>query len=748
MPDIAKTLKSFTASFAKWRYETVFLCMSGLLGVREIVQGWLHTPELIFKDFQDTTILKDVAYAAKWHELWAFMSAVYKWIVNPLEHSRRWGMVCKCCAYERSLGLKMHCPRSSRRLGEASDFVAELARSLRASAMDVTIVECEGFADLRSSLVFAMRRVADEVLLKFMFLDITPWIVVRACIPEVAQQVVQQLEGADDDKLDTLSLEYKRTLLPSLRIRAGGGEVAEDLSRETTALDNSPLDEGQGEGYHRRTNLEKKRATSETTESILAQTRAKQSILTCKRWIARGPKGAAVFRFEWRRFKRVLRPDKRRSGQPIRCTTKRFFRRLYCLDVPDVARGDWSQLMSSHRSDPLPKTSMQQCHEEYISTVLEPGSYYSVPKRTTEVDESGYEEERDVPQYFQVLSVYRPGSRPKLVPTWQDSDHVLKTTRLACSVLFLEKWMDRFDSISVYNVADPVYIGGLCIADFRDIHHHLLKWSCVDSDTPGCVDLVNPESCKPSMGVLEDNCSAIAILDELQLLGWNPVKKVAIHDIEGRSVDVREPFSRRSYFKCLIKLPEICGRLVSFSSVGPQAYFELLLAGESPEAGLGDKVYKRQLAILACPAVADDPPAAPMEALADIAFDFVDRTPICRLAISDRAVARSVAVGERVGRELAVVDTKLPTTPTSSSASSSDSTSSSSSVVFDVVGPKDTTRLTLDSGLRLRADVYTPHSKRQYRRIVATCFHNGHKCVKKRSFALNQQYGVLQPFAF
>ena len=93
-----------------------------------------------------------------------------------------------------------------------------------------------------------------------------------------ARECALQLTETDDEFLDALSLSYKRELLDSLEIVAAGGDCPPDLAKEVEAMRMSPLDEGPGESFHRRTNLTKSRAAASKHPWLIAPTREKQNI--------------------------------------------------------------------------------------------------------------------------------------------------------------------------------------------------------------------------------------------------------------------------------------------------------------------------------------------------------------------------------------------------------------------------------------------------------------------------------------
>lgn len=107
-------LRSFNASFAKWRYETVVEALSQLLARRAICG--LITNDL-FLHVQDKEELKAVLAACADREFWDWAATSHPELFKELETLRRWGMVCDCEAHleERRLAsgkLFIKCPRT------------------------------------------------------------------------------------------------------------------------------------------------------------------------------------------------------------------------------------------------------------------------------------------------------------------------------------------------------------------------------------------------------------------------------------------------------------------------------------------------------------------------------------------------------------------------------------------------------------------------------------------------------------
>ena len=100
-------------------------------------------------------------------------------------------------------------------------------------------------------------------------------------------------------------------------VRAAGGPVREYLAREISALRNTPLDEGPGEGWHRHSNQTVQRASAAKMPWVLGSVRTSQNLDTARKVIQdHGAVGAKVWRYEWLKYKRLLRPTEHKRFFP------------------------------------------------------------------------------------------------------------------------------------------------------------------------------------------------------------------------------------------------------------------------------------------------------------------------------------------------------------------------------------------------------------------------------------------------
>ena len=189
-------------------------------------------PEMdtIFKNFKDRATLDDTKTVCLWSDFWVFIRVFFEFVLEPLEHGRRWGLVCACCKHLRDLGKRnINCVRASRRLDEARGFIAIIKSQLEANLARLTIDTCEGIQWVYQEVSLALRKLIPLHVAKFSWLNSVPYLFARAHVVEDARIIVDQLTGTPIEFLDALSLRWRNTLLPDLQMVIDGHGVSPQL---------------------------------------------------------------------------------------------------------------------------------------------------------------------------------------------------------------------------------------------------------------------------------------------------------------------------------------------------------------------------------------------------------------------------------------------------------------------------------------------------------------------------------------
>ena len=252
-PRIQSLKKTFTATFAKWRYETLAEVMSQLLQLRRFHEE-CFSPEL-FPHSQDAALLEGALVASRARPFWRWMSATYKYIIWSLEQSRHWGMVCSCCRQKRELRRNPKCPRASRRLPDAGAHIEELRHSLRATANSLVVAQTEGDHHLHGLIVRTCKAAAAMVRIKFRWLQVPPCSFITSATPQGAREACDAIDERPLHEHEPATRWWQHNLRDALEARARHQPLWDVHHEALGILQATPLDESPGESQHRATHL-------------------------------------------------------------------------------------------------------------------------------------------------------------------------------------------------------------------------------------------------------------------------------------------------------------------------------------------------------------------------------------------------------------------------------------------------------------------------------------------------------------
>ena len=580
------------------------------------------------------------------------------------------------------------------------------------------------------------------------------------------------------------NLLFATSVFENLYLARGRGEpVSIALADEVKILQSIPLDEGPGEGYHRQTHLTMERAQASSAPWVMASVRHKQSLDLNKTLLnTYGEKGAKVFKYEWRNFKRVLQPSMKNKWRNVRMTDGKFYNKLYRLD--EVADEDnWDDAFRDVGSGPNqrpPPDSATKVKSQYLVSVYKEKSFYSFPTSRSEVAGDGQLHDVAETVYFQVLGVYSPQGRMQRIASAHEETDVLSTARTAICAQYLEKWEadpereDRREDnvVTAFFDTDPFYINILDIVPFQVAASSMAEWDSNASSTRDCIDLKNPRRTHLQFDALGDNVPAYVPLRALRDIGWTSRAGKVIHDRESpRILDIRSVQSKVLYLQTLLRLPELLDVNATVHSGEPPTYYALVLQQVKVEAGLGRKTYVDMLApiIKGMPALgngdADDEPHEPEPIALEDGNDNDDSSDGgFELGGGDPVPARRRRRAKAAPKPKALSpDGKArpndgPASPSSdpSDKASDSSTGSSSSVTSDgsfaLAGKGARSEVSgwfqIPNGPKIKLDKYKPVGKRVYLRIIAQCGVHGKACEKKRNVTHCVSLGKGEPIAY
>ena len=306
VPGASVLLKAFTASLAKWRYETAANVLEQLSRYEQLRK---HIKGFMFTDTQEKELLQVVIAAFADDLLWALILAVSVNVITPLEGMRHWGLVCPCEQHiqARREGKKVFCDWASRRLHQAPQFIRERRKDWEAWIDQFDIDDAGGFHVVFSIVRALMLQASALMQTWFAYLDKMPWRIADADNQVGAQACVDQINAKPTERHDPLTQAISRELMNDLQACAAGQGVSEALRREVKLMRMAPLDEGPGEGYHRGTTQEKNRAAPSTTITLKCKNRHRQSLRLARWFMTKCRRhGREVVRSDWRTATRLL----------------------------------------------------------------------------------------------------------------------------------------------------------------------------------------------------------------------------------------------------------------------------------------------------------------------------------------------------------------------------------------------------------------------------------------------------------
>ena len=190
--------------------------------------------------------------------MWLFVVLVGRWIFEPLEHIRRWGLICGCkkCNERRAQGEKhVQCDRNGCRLKEAWEFLEDRIKDFQTWGRTITREQCEGSQEYWELLQGMCKYAASELRAHFKHLNIVPWSLSQADSIAGAKAAVDQVDKQPLENHDTVTQDFLQRVGNDLRIRAAGGDASTELVSAVRCINNAMLNEAPGEGYHRETNF-------------------------------------------------------------------------------------------------------------------------------------------------------------------------------------------------------------------------------------------------------------------------------------------------------------------------------------------------------------------------------------------------------------------------------------------------------------------------------------------------------------
>ena len=243
-------LNHFSASLAKWRFEQIPATMHEVLRLRRPAE---HITPALFDHAQDKTTILSVCTAVQDTTWWQFMESSCKYVWDPCEESRRWGMVCTCEEHVRMLTLDktkhVPCFHNSKRLKEAWAHVVETQQRARELRRTIRRADVGDNGEVLLAIKTMLARLLVGAKTRFGYLGDLPMTIVNADTVAGAAEVMRQVRSRPFEDLDYFTQRVVRMIGGDIDARAAGGEASPALLEVVARLCSSPLAEDCGEGW-------------------------------------------------------------------------------------------------------------------------------------------------------------------------------------------------------------------------------------------------------------------------------------------------------------------------------------------------------------------------------------------------------------------------------------------------------------------------------------------------------------------
>ena len=543
---------------------------------------------------------------------WKFMVHSERELWSKAEKNRHWGMICTCEEHVqmRRDGVKhISCPWNSRRLEEAWGHVCDDVTAVRARVGQITDADFENDNEVYRVIRPMMQKLASTEKQRFKFSGCTPWSVSKTGSVAGAKAWIEQVQARPLEEHDSLTRLLWQKLGPHVQARAAAAEdddIHPEHLKMLSMMKCAALDESAGEGWHAGATREKKRATASAPPHLKQAVRAKDAHEAVEDFQEKyGERGAAVLRYEWRNFKRVVQPFPAKRWFPVHMADKAFFARLYREDTK--AAEDWRsvvQRLPPARPVVTESAGYREAMEnEFVRAQLQPGSHYNLPRVQQQVQEDGNVTPVEEPMYFEVIQVQHSHSRLHAMETVENADDVSLTAPLAVEIQVCARSAEQTGSgtgsacVDVFQDGEPFWVEPRHLADFERWSQRLMRYNDVASSSlVGCTVLSNPTRARPPFGVLDDRCPTLAVIYHNNAHGWQSVPHKVVHEsLAIGNYDAAEAMQWKGYHQCLAQIAKTMTLTTRLPSREYVAYYKVLLRGIKVEAGLDNKHYVQLL---------------------------------------------------------------------------------------------------------------------------------------------------------
>ena len=237
---------------------------------------------------------------------------------------------------------------------------------------------------------------------------------------------------------------------------------------------------------------------------------------------------------------------------------------------------------------------------EYLISTLEIDGHDSLAEPRQQIGEDGAMRRVDEPRHFVVLDTAHGNRRPKVMPTAESPDALAARAALALQVMHQERFEPADAAAEVVPNVHHVYKSGdqewVRPQDLAGKHaswyQRLYKWTPGPSTHHGCISVSKPVLVENRVPLMDANCPTAVLCWSLKKKGWTAVDHKCDHVTAAiTDFDAYEAVKMKTYYQALRMLPTCLGLTTHLPSRQPIRYYQLLMAGEKVEPGLGAAHY-------------------------------------------------------------------------------------------------------------------------------------------------------------
>ena len=577
----ANHMMHFTASFAKWRYETVCDVFDALSPLRSFCEDVFN--KNLLGAVQDGALLDRAAAACKDKSLWRFID-VFKPLLLEIERFRTWGRGCRCHDAQLVRGIHVNCDRKGRRLKDVPERVKQLTMYVSSKARELTRALCENDHALLLEYQASLRLTQADLCEKFGWTAEPPYVFSNISSPEWAAVWVGMVRSTLLENHNRVTVTLEKRFGNQIEMISKGDlrGITPELLHEEKVWQNMPLCSDRAEGFHRGINFELKRATGSHTPFLFSSMRLQQNLDLCSR-VCETDEGRQRFRYNFVNYSQILQTSSQSLTRSKKLGSKRDkFLKIYRLE--QYARVDWSCVgkhsVAGDGVATLPLSDNQKMLTDFVVKSCAAGCVYTVPLEGQHDD-----------LCFQVLRVNQKADQK--VSTVKKTEPQVSMTIQNFTIQAVVNGGPR-----VYAFGDPFKVDPSRTSTTGRVVRGMKAWEIGVSDIAGCMQLVDGVNVFTFHSLTDGKVPVLLLAVELLRRGWAFVEDRVTHrpNDTTKRCSVLNCHSKRSYWQCLLHLEQIWQLgLQAMPSNQPQSCFCCLLAGRFVVPALGDSAYREVL---------------------------------------------------------------------------------------------------------------------------------------------------------